>query len=166
MSKRRLLGMLILLLSIMLTACGSDAAQATTCGAQFCVTNVQITRPNDTTITLLFQLTDRDGSVEQANPPTFTEGLSVAIDDLGAADSDDAVQNSVSRLLQSTHFAPDNFQCLAGTNIPGAEGSFASACLLTLDIGYLSAMPASGTDVLLTFFSETFPAVSVSLQIP
>jgi hypothetical protein len=140
--------------SMLAAACAAPAAQPT-CGASLCVTAIRPLRVQSGALTLLFQLTAPDGSVNEANPPAFTEALSVRFNNQAGDE-----------LLFNRTFMPEEFICLAGTNVPGAEGTLASACLLTLSDAEFSAPLTPGLEVLLTIYSETFPLALWQITLP
>ncbi len=140
---------------VALTACSSGSQPV--CGADLCVTDVRALRNTDGTITLLFELTALDGSIDEANPPTFAAGLNVTLLTQGEDEE---------RYMDDRAFAADEFICTAGTNVPGAEGRRAAACLLILGPDDLSAMPEPGSELTISFYNETYPIDLRPIRVP
>ncbi|GEM_PF-2599360 len=157
MVSRRLLFPLIVAAAF-LTACGS-AGVPPTCGAEICVTDVRMIRVDGADVALIFETTAPDGSIDETSPPAFSDGLHIRLVDQGGA-------NGLERRLVDLDAGAGDFTCVAGTNIPGAEGRLAAACLLTLRASDFSSLPAGGDEVVLTFYSETFPTVLWRMMFP
>jgi len=144
-----------LLVIVMLASACAAPASPPTCGASLCISAIRLLRVQSGALTLLFQLTRPDGSVDEASPPAFTEGLAVRFNNQAG-----------DQLLFDRTFAPTDFVCLAGTNVPGAEGALAAACLLTLPDADFSEPLTPGLEVLLTVYSDTFPLALWQLTLP
>jgi len=138
---------------IALAACSSGPQPV--CGADLCVADVRALRNTDGSITLLFELTALDGSIDEASPPTFSGGLNVTL-----------VAQDEERYLDDRAFTASDFTCLAGTNVPGAEGRRAAACLLILGPDNLDTMPESGSEMTISFYNETYPIDLRSIRVP
>jgi len=146
---------LCLLCGAILAACGGKSAPPPTCGAQVCLTDIRVLRQESGSLTLLFELTAPDGSVDPAAPPSFGEPLHVRI----TTEADD-------HLLLERVIAPEAFACGVDNNIPGAEGHLAAACLIAVPDSDFTTVPAAGEEVAVTIYTDTFPLVLWRLTLP
>lgn len=146
---------LFLLCGGLLVGCGGKSAPPPTCGAHVCLTDIRLLHQNPDTLTLLFELTAPDGSVDPAAPPSFGEPLHVRI----TTESED-------HLLLERVIAPEGFVCGVDNNIPGAEGRLAAACLITVPNSDFATAPPAGEQVAVTIYSDTFPLVLWRMTLP
>ncbi|MBN1964508.1 MAG: hypothetical protein JW910_07665 [Anaerolineae bacterium] len=142
-----------LLMLGLLAACG--VSSAITCGADVCVSDVRFVQPGDGSTILLFELTQSDGSIAAAAPPTFSGGLTIVLSN-----------EAGDRRFMNRYFREDQFACMAGNDVPGAEGHLAAACLITLAEGDFQEIPDTGQSLMLTYYSETFPTVLREITFP
>ncbi len=148
-------GLVLLALGVgLLAACGGPGSRSI-CGAQVCVTDTRLVRVGQGTIALILRVTEPDGSFDPEAPPRFTDGLHVTL-----------VAEESSRRILDRDFSAADISCLAGTNVPGAEGSLVAACLLTIDESELAAPPEANGAVTLTLYSETFPTALMEVRFP
>lgn len=143
-----------LLVAGLLMAC-SGSGDPPICGAQVCVTDTRLVRVGQGTIALILQVTEPDGSFDPESPPRFSDGLHVTL-----------VVEENSRRILDRDFSPADISCLAGTNVPGAEGRLVAACLLTVDESELATQPEANSAVSLTLYSETFPTALMDVRFP
>lgn len=146
---------IVLLCGGLLAACGGQSAPPTTCGAQVCLKDIRLLRQQPGTLTLLFEITAPDGSVDPAAPPAFGEPLHVRINNQAG-----------DRLLLERVFDPATLVCGVDNNIPGAEGRLAAACLTAVPDGDFNDPLPSGEEVTVTIYSDSFPLVLWRLSLP
>lgn len=146
---------LCLLCSGLLVACGGQSAPPATCGARVCLTDIRLLRQETGSLTLLFELTAPDGSVDPAAPPGFGEPLHVRL-----------TSQTEDRLLLERVIAPETFICGVDNTIPGAEGRLAAACLTAVPDSDFNASLAPGEEVTITIYSDNFPLVLWRLTWP
>jgi len=144
----------LLVFVLLASACAAPAIQPI-CGASLCISAIRPLRVQSGALTLLFQLTGPDGSVDEASPPAFAEELAVRFNDQAGE-----------QVIFDRIFAPEEFVCLTGTSVPGAEGTLAAACLLTLFDADFTEPLAPGQEVLLTVYGNTFPLALWQLTLP
>jgi hypothetical protein len=141
----------------LLTGCGggTPGSLAPVCSPDVCITATRLLQVDENTISLLFEVTAPDGTFDTANPPTFPGGLHVMLAD-----------NDGERRLIDRQFGEGEFACLAGDNIPGAEGQSTAACLLTFDYAALNNPPDRASDPMLTIYGDTFPIMILEMAWP
>ncbi len=150
----------VLMLAAMLiltagAACGGKATPQPVCGPEFCVRAMRLIRVDQNTLSLVLETAPPDGSLNAAEPPLFAGGLHVMLADEGG-----------DRRLVDSAFGPERWSCIAGDNIPGAEGRLTTACLLVLSNNEIAAMPSAGVTVTLGLYGDTFPLLLTDLTMP
>ena len=139
----------------LLAACGGQSAPPATCGARVCLTDIRLLRQQTDSLTLLFEITAPDGSVDPAAPPSFGEPLHVRVND-----------KTGDRLLLDRVFTSDSLVCGVDNTIPGAEGRLTAACLAVVPDSDFNDPLVSGQEVTVTIYSDSFPLVLWRLNLP
>ena len=139
----------------LLCACGGAAAHPPTCGVRVCLTDIRLLRQASGMLTLLFEVTAPDGSLDPAAPPSFGEPLHVRVNNLAG-----------DRLLLDRVIPPEALTCGVDNSIPGAEGHLAGACLVAVPDGDFNDPLVSGDEVTVTIYSDSFPLILWRLSLP
>ena len=152
--KWRILGLLGVV-SLLMVACGGAAKPDPTCGADVCITDIRLVNPDAATLTLIFELTEPDGSLDPAAPPQFQGALQIRLNSLDGG----------AQYIQQG-FTPDELTCLVGDTVPGAEGRTVGACLASLSYSDFVRPATPGEEVLLTVYSDVFPIMLTHVNLP